>query len=314
MDTKTTNEISKIYSIENLMSMTRFDYFLDVKIEQSEIKSYEDFTARILDIIKKHEDQGDLGLFFSDRLKQHISTGMFLEGDERHKWFFVMLNFHQGKTVDDKVQHMVRAVDKHASYYHKLNLDLKMPKMPPSTSHTIVREDGSKHKLMARPVPKKYNSTNLLDINHIRQIACVAFQKTRAGLMPVRLTNRGLEIYLVQFKDCDIWGLPAGWVEEGESLWNGALREFNEETNSELEGHPGTLVVANNFNCFITWNTPVHDKTFEGEETAGAKWTSLYSILHNEVKVRDATVSTLTEIINIVLRGIVPNANQYVCS
>lgn len=67
--------------------------------------------------------------------------------------------------------------------------------------------------------------------------------KTSAGILLYRLSDDGLEIFLVHpggpfwaKKDEGAWSVPKGLFEEGENPLDAAKREFREETGFDLTG------------------------------------------------------------------------------
>ena len=72
--------------------------------------------------------------------------------------------------------------------------------------------------------------------------------KRSAGLLLYRRGDRGLEVLLVhpggpfwRAKDQGAWSLAKGEIEPGEEPAACALREFEEETGTRLEGEPAPL-------------------------------------------------------------------------
>ena len=49
------------------------------------------------------------------------------------------------------------------------------------------------------------------------------------------VSNENDEILLEKRKDCNLWGIPGGRIEPGESITEGCKREFLEETGLEIE-------------------------------------------------------------------------------
>lgn len=55
------------------------------------------------------------------------------------------------------------------------------------------------------------------------------------GVIPLRHTNKGWEIFLLQHRNGSFWGMPKGHINPGESEREGAARELWEETGLEVE-------------------------------------------------------------------------------
>jgi ADP-ribose pyrophosphatase YjhB (NUDIX family) len=49
------------------------------------------------------------------------------------------------------------------------------------------------------------------------------------------VSNEKNEILLEKRKDCNLWGIPGGRIEPGESITEGCKREFLEETGLEID-------------------------------------------------------------------------------
>ena len=49
------------------------------------------------------------------------------------------------------------------------------------------------------------------------------------------VSNEKNEILLEKRKDCNLWGIPGGKIEPGESITEGCKREFLEETGLEID-------------------------------------------------------------------------------
>lgn len=47
--------------------------------------------------------------------------------------------------------------------------------------------------------------------------------------------NKKKEVLLCHRRDCDLWNLPGGGLEENESPWDGIIREIEEETGFKAE-------------------------------------------------------------------------------
>ena len=64
---------------------------------------------------------------------------------------------------------------------------------------------------------------------------------TRRGEIQIRpgasaiVSNENDEILLEKRRDCNLWGIPGGRIEPGESITEGCKREFLEETGLEIE-------------------------------------------------------------------------------
>ncbi|MFB6355913.1 MAG: bis(5'-nucleosyl)-tetraphosphatase [bacterium] len=56
-------------------------------------------------------------------------------------------------------------------------------------------------------------------------------QQTSAGIIPYHVDSRGNRQFLILLYPHGHWGFPKGHVEEGENLWETALRELREETS-----------------------------------------------------------------------------------
>jgi predicted NUDIX family NTP pyrophosphohydrolase len=59
--------------------------------------------------------------------------------------------------------------------------------------------------------------------------------KEAAGIIPVRIKNNRIQVLLShgggpQWKGKNLWAIPKGGVEEGETYLEAAVREFQEET------------------------------------------------------------------------------------
>lgn len=72
--------------------------------------------------------------------------------------------------------------------------------------------------------------------------------KRTAGLLLFREASGSLEVLLVHpggpfwaRKDEGAWSIPKGLVDEGEELFDAAMREFNEETGGTAAGEPIAL-------------------------------------------------------------------------
>ena len=68
-------------------------------------------------------------------------------------------------------------------------------------------------------------------------------RKTSAGLLMYRIRNDKIEFFLVhpggpyfKNKDDGYWGIPKGEVNEGEALFDVAMKEFYEETGIKPNG------------------------------------------------------------------------------
>ncbi len=68
-------------------------------------------------------------------------------------------------------------------------------------------------------------------------------EKTSAGILLYRMTENGLEVFLVhpggpywQKKDDGAWSVPKGEFEAGEDSLEAAKREFKEETGFDITG------------------------------------------------------------------------------
>lgn len=103
-----------------------------------------------------------------------------------------------------------------------------------------------------------------------------------AGLLMYRIINRRLEVLLAhpggpyyKNKDTGYWGIPKGQVEQAESYFDAAVREFNEETGITPQGNfipldwikhtSGKIVYAWAFQS--TWKNlrPIQSNTFDLE-------------------------------------------------
>lgn len=51
------------------------------------------------------------------------------------------------------------------------------------------------------------------------------------GVIPLRKTEKGWEVFLIQHAKGHYWGFPKGHAEEGETPQEAAFRELKEETN-----------------------------------------------------------------------------------
>ncbi len=65
--------------------------------------------------------------------------------------------------------------------------------------------------------------------------------RVSAGILLWRRSEKGIKVFLVHpggpfwvGKDEKAWDIPKGEVEEGEDLWNAAVREMREETGIDL--------------------------------------------------------------------------------
>jgi len=58
--------------------------------------------------------------------------------------------------------------------------------------------------------------------------------KVTIGIFGI-ITNKKDEVLLVHRNDYDLWNLPGGGLEKGESPWEGVIREVKEETGLDVE-------------------------------------------------------------------------------
>lgn len=103
-----------------------------------------------------------------------------------------------------------------------------------------------------------------------------------AGLLMYRIIDSHLEVFLAhpggpyyKGKDSGYWGIPKGQVEETESYFDAALREFNEETGIAPQGtfipldwvkhSSGKIVYAWAFPAGQESMKPIQSNTFELE-------------------------------------------------
>jgi 8-oxo-dGTP pyrophosphatase MutT (NUDIX family) len=63
------------------------------------------------------------------------------------------------------------------------------------------------------------------------------------GIIPLRKSAEGWEVFLIQHKRSRYWGFPKGHSEKGESPEQAAIRELKEETNLDVirQLHPSPL-------------------------------------------------------------------------
>src|SRR3989338_5043997 len=59
------------------------------------------------------------------------------------------------------------------------------------------------------------------------------YNMMKIGAVGILFRNNA-EVLLCHRRDCDVWTLPGGGVEDGETPWIGAIREFKEETGFEV--------------------------------------------------------------------------------
>jgi 8-oxo-dGTP pyrophosphatase MutT (NUDIX family) len=59
-------------------------------------------------------------------------------------------------------------------------------------------------------------------------------QEQSFGIIPLRKTLGGWEVFLIQHAKSRYWGFPKGHSEEGESPSQAAIRELKEETNLDV--------------------------------------------------------------------------------
>ncbi|MBU4369324.1 NUDIX hydrolase [Patescibacteria group bacterium] len=82
--------------------------------------------------------------------------------------------------------------------------------------------------------------------------------KVTIGIFGI-ITNKKNEVLLVHRNDYDLWNLPGGGLEKGETPWDGLIREVKEETGLDVEvskllgvySKPQKNEIVFNFKCGV---------------------------------------------------------------
>ena len=98
--------------------------------------------------------------------------------------------------------------------------------------------------------------------------------------------------------DYDMWNLPGGGLEKGESPWGGVIREVKEETGFDVEiiricgiyAKPNKDEIVFNFECKITGG-----KATINDEAKDIQWFTLDEIPHNTVPKQVERIRDLLE-------------------
>ena len=105
-------------------------------------------------------------------------------------------------------------------------------------------------------------------------------KKQTAGILPYRIRNSELEVFLVHpggpfwaKKDARAWSIPKGEIEEGEDLLDAAKREFHEETGFSLNGNFTALTSLKQ-----RGGKTVHAWAVQGDCDAGGIKSNLFSM------------------------------------